>query len=193
MRRLLLFFCIILMLVPTLTVAAQTDAQAEAQFAQVIHIVQPGETLNSIAQLYGTTAQAIAAANGIFNANFIYVGQRLIIPTGGYPPTQSYYIVQRGDTLARIARRFGTTVWAIAQANNIFNINRIYVGQYLVIPGGTYPPTDPTVISYYVRYGDTLARIAAAYGTTWQAIAAYNGIVNPNRIYAGQLIYIPVW
>lgn len=47
---------------------------------QHIHIVQPGETLYRIARYYGTTVQAIAALNGIFNPNLIYVGQRLVIP-----------------------------------------------------------------------------------------------------------------
>ncbi len=47
---------------------------------QRIHIVQRGETLFRIARYYGTTVQAIAAANGIIDPNRIYVGQRLIIP-----------------------------------------------------------------------------------------------------------------
>lgn len=45
-----------------------------------IHVVQRGETMYRIARYYGTTVQAIAAANGIVNPNLIYVGQRLVIP-----------------------------------------------------------------------------------------------------------------
>lgn len=51
------------------------------------------------------------------------------------------YIVQPGDTLFIIAQKFNTTVDAIARANNITNINVIYVGQILIIPTGTVPPT----------------------------------------------------
>jgi putative chitinase len=175
---------------------AQSDAQA-SYAGQTWYVVQRGDTLASIARWFGTTVQAIAAANGIYNVNFIYPGQQLIIPTGGSqpPPSNNYYIVQRGDTLARIAARFGTTVWAIAQANNIQNVNWIYAGMYLVIPSGGYPPPPPqqNVIPYTVRPGDTLARIAAQYGSTVQAIASYNNIWNPNRIYWGMLIYIPVY
>ena len=198
MRRILLISCVLaLMLVSLVPVSAQFEPQA-AVGGETIHIVARGETLASIARSYGTTVQAIASANGIWNPNLIYPGQRLVIPVGGTPPptppppSQTYYIVQRGDTLAKIARNFGTTIWAIAQANNIANPNVIYVGMYLVIPSGT-PPPPTTIIQYYVRPGDTLASIARAYGTTWQALAAYNNISNPNRIYWGMLLNIPVY
>jgi len=101
-----------------------------------VYIVQPGDTLWSIARRFGTTVDAIAWVNGIINPNYIYVGQRLIIPGGitPPPPSQIVYIVRWGDTLWSIARRFGTTAWAIALANNLWNPNYIYVGQRLVIP-----------------------------------------------------------
>lgn len=121
------------------------------------HTVRPGETLGSISRLYGVTAQAIAQANQIVNPNLIYVGQLLTIPGGSNPtptpppgatptPTPpptggSVYVVQAGDTLNRIAIRFGVTTTAIMQANGLTNPNLIYVGQTLNIPaGGTNPP-----------------------------------------------------
>jgi len=61
------------------------------------------------------------------------------------PPTgnSGTYVVQRGDTLYRIAIRFGTTVRALQLANNLWTA-RIHVGQVLIIPGGTNPPPQPT-------------------------------------------------
>ena len=100
-----------------------------------VHIVRQGETLRSIANMYGMTVDAIARANGIVNANYIWVGQRLTIPGGGAAPEGGQtYVVQPGDTLASIAVQFGTTAWAIANANNLPNVNIIYVGQTLRIP-----------------------------------------------------------
>jgi LysM repeat protein len=66
---------------------------------------------------------------------------------------------------------------------------------YLIIPSGTPPPNPPppSVIQYYVRPGDTLASIARQFGTTWQAIAQFNNITNPNVIYWGMLLNIPVY
>jgi len=190
-RRFMLLLVLALLPLATQTVTAQPAEQV----AQIIHVVRSGDTLYSIARYYGVTPEAIATANGIYNYNFIYVGQQLIIPMGGYtPPSQGYsaYYVRSGDTLARIARNYGTSVAAIAQLNGISNINRIYVGQLLYIPTGT-PPPPTQIITYTVQYGDTLGRIARYYGTSVAALVSYNGIRNPNRIYAGTLLYIPIY
>lgn len=112
------------------------------------------------------------------------------------------YYVQRGDTLASIARRFDTTIQEIAEANNIANPNFIYVGQYLFIPGehdddGDTTP-EPTPIpppcqqgTHVVQRGETLFSIGLRYGFTVTQMAEANGITNPNFIYAGQVLIIP--
>lgn len=106
------------------------------------YTVVAGDTLYSIANRYGTTLQAITAVNYIPNVNYIYVGQKLCIPTGQPGPTPTpqtggctaYYTVKAGDTLIGIAATYGTTYWAIAMANNISNPNLIYPGTTLCIP-----------------------------------------------------------
>jgi LysM repeat protein len=188
------------------------------------HTVKPGETLNSIAAMYGTTVEAIMRANGLSNPNLIFAGQTLIIPNCGHggpatavppvyppnpPPSQPpssgacfTYIVRAGDTVSGIAARTGDTVMGIAKRNGLVNPNLIFAGQPLTIcPGGSggyHPPCQPcpppphTCRAYYtVRPGDTLFRIAMTYGTTVYAIAAANGLANPNWILAGQTLCIP--
>lgn len=93
------------------------------------HVVKQGETLKTIAALYGVTPELIAAANGITNVNLIYAGQVLKIPQA-----PRYYTVQAGDTLANIATRYGVTLQALVTANNITNINLVKTGQRLLIP-----------------------------------------------------------
>ena len=160
-----------------------------------VHVVQRGETLYSIAARYGTTVQAIAQANGLSNLNLVYVGQRLVIPSGGgsTAATGSTYTVRAGDTLWSIAARHGTTVSLLMQANGLTNANVVYVGQRLTIPGGsTGSSGTPSGGAFYVvRAGDTLASIASRYGTTVSAIASANGLANPNYIYPGQRLRIP--
>jgi LysM repeat protein len=110
-----------------------------------VHVVKRGETLYSIARRYGTTAAALASANGLRNPNLVYAGQRLTIPGGGgsssrgggaMPSGGAVHVVQRGETLYSIARRYGTTAAAVAATNGLRNQNLIYVGQRLTIPGG---------------------------------------------------------
>jgi murein DD-endopeptidase MepM/ murein hydrolase activator NlpD len=118
-----------------------------------VYVVQPGDTLFSIALRFGLTASDITAANNLSNPNLIFVGQRLVIPgdrpvvepaivteseeerdTEPTPTPPGVYVVQPGDTLLDIASRFGLTVTDIVLANSIRNPDYLYVGQELVIP-----------------------------------------------------------
>lgn len=199
-RRTVIAFLVALLLVGACpgVVAASPPAQG-----QTVHVVQPGETLFRIAQTYGVTVDDLVAANNLADRNLIHVGQELIIPSPGATPVSatgvspsparsSSYVVQPGDTLMLIARRFSTTVEAIAQANGILNPNLIVVGQSLTVPTppGAPPPPWQTVI-HVVQPGETLARIALRYQTTVWAIAQINELNNPNVIYAGQRLVIP--
>lgn len=122
--------------VPTHTPVPTPTAPPGTPGAPAVHVVQRGENLFRIALRYGTTVEAIAAANGIRNPQLIYVGQRLTIPQGGgtTPGGGRTHVVQPGENLFRIALRYGTTAQAIAAANNLPNIHLIYVGQVLRIP-----------------------------------------------------------
>jgi LysM repeat protein len=109
------------------------------------------------------------------------------------PPIPTRYVVQRGDTLYSIARRFGVSIWQLASLNNIPNINLIYVGQVLMIPapGPTPPGPGPAPTQYVVQFGDTLFSIARRFGVNVWQLASYNNIPNPNYIRAGQVLLIP--
>ena len=106
------------------------------------------------------------------------------------PPSQTTisYRIRPGDTLSKIADRYGTTAAALAQLNGIANPNRIYAGQVIRIPVKSSDPPQPAY--YVVRRGDTLSGIASRFGTTYQKLMKLNGIRNPNLIYAGQRLRI---
>lgn len=101
-------------------------------------------------------------------------------------PATSTYTVQSGDTLSSIAAKFGTNYQALASLNGISNPNLIYVGQVLRVNGSASTGS----VYYTVRAGDSLSAIASRYGTSYQSIAALNGLSNPNLIYAGQTLKI---
>jgi LysM repeat protein len=121
------------------------------------YVVQSGDTLLGIAIRFDTTVQAIMAVNGL-NSTTIHAGTELLIPSGesSVPPptntpsaatTPAYttYVVQAGDALDTIARRFGTTVQAIMELNRLTSTT-IHAGTQLLIPGGgsTAPPAGAT-------------------------------------------------
>ena len=110
--------------------------------------------------------------------------------------------VAPGDSLSAIAARNGTSVSAIAAANGIANPNVIVAGRRLTIPGGGSGYSAPASSSsggsyssgggtYRVRPGDTLGAIAARGGISVSALAALNGISNPNRISVGTVLSLP--
>lgn len=102
-------------------------------------------------------------------------------------PSATTYTVKSGDTLSGIAAKFGVSVGQISGYRS-GNPNLIYPGEVLTIGGASSAPSSTV---YTVKSGDTLSGIAAMYGTTYQALASYNGIANPNLIYPGQRITIP--
>ena len=121
-----------------------------------------------------------------------------VVPAAAAPVASTCgatYTVARGDTLARIASRCGTTISAILAANpNIRNANLIYTGQRLHMPGGSTGPQPGPVggTTYIVRRGDTLANIAARFGVTTTALLRANPqIRNANYITVGQKLTIP--
>ncbi|WP_099205901.1 LysM peptidoglycan-binding domain-containing protein [Scatolibacter rhodanostii] len=109
-------------------------------------------------------------------------------PAPAPQPASNTYTVQSGDTLSGIASRYGTTYQNLANLNGIANPNLIYPGQVLKVSGSV--ASAPTAQTYVVKSGDTLSGIASKYGTTYQAVAAKNGISNPNLIYPGQVLKI---
>jgi LysM repeat protein len=109
------------------------------------------------------------------------------------PPTSAQtYVVRAGDTLFGIALRYGVTLTALAQANNVLPpAYVIYIGQVLVIPGSssTTPPVGYS--QYVVKAGDYLVKIARLYNLYWGTLATVNGIQYPYVIYPGQVLLIP--
>ncbi|MBI5931607.1 MAG: LysM peptidoglycan-binding domain-containing protein [Chloroflexi bacterium] len=144
---------------PTITTSdpvAVASNPAPADSA-LIHIVQPGQTLASIAQQYGVAWQDLATWNNLTDPNTIFAGQRLVVNGAAAPGsaavagptivqnapattgTERTHVVQIGEHLASIARLYGLRWTTIARANNLQNPNQIYAGQQLIIPAQDDP------------------------------------------------------
>ena len=135
---------------PAFAANAESDTATTAESGGVYHTVRYGEYLSHIAVRYGVSIQAILQANPhIINPNLIYAGTVLYIPSGYYydpyyyPPIPNYgtggycryqHYVSYGENLSSISAWYGVSPWAVAQANNVYNLNYIYAGTYLCIP-----------------------------------------------------------
>ena len=117
------------------------------------------------------------------------------------------YQLRVGDTLSGVAKRLGVSLADLAAANGITNPDRVLAGRVLMVPRGKPAPPTPapapaapppvfvaggaTTVDHVVRPGDTLARLAAARGTTVGRLAEVNGLRNPNLIRIGQRLALP--
>jgi murein DD-endopeptidase MepM/ murein hydrolase activator NlpD len=104
------------------------------------YTVRWGDTLSAIGRRLGVAPTSLASANGIADLDRIKAGQVLTVPQGGHAVAVGttagvFHVVQSGENLATIARRFGTTQSALVSANGLSNPNRLAIGQRLVIPG----------------------------------------------------------
>ncbi|NPA32691.1 MAG: LysM peptidoglycan-binding domain-containing protein [Aquificae bacterium] len=189
----------------------------------ILYKVKKGDTLSTIAKRFGTSVSAIKRANNL-RSNRIRVGQKLKIPVKSVrsksyktakrtkTTTRTKYItyrVKRGDTLSKIAKKFGTSVKEIKRVNNLKS-SRIRVGQKLKIPVKevvrrkkeenvrtrervVYEKVRKRVyVRYRVKKGDSLIKIAKKFGTSVRTIKRVNGLKS-NRIYVGQVLKIPVY
>jgi murein DD-endopeptidase MepM/ murein hydrolase activator NlpD len=178
-----------------------------------VHTVRRGETLFKIAQRYDTTVDAIIAANGITDRRHISVGQRFVIPVAApaapavpaapapasapapaaSPAGGTVHTVRLGETLGRIARRYGTTVDAILALNPVANRNVIHVGDRFAIPGTAPAPAPGTAGApgvYVVQPGDTLASVAARHGMSAESLATANGLGPSDMLVAGNRLFL---
>ena len=159
----------------------------------IVYTVQSGDTLYKIANQYGVTVAEIMELNNL-GTTVLTVGEQILIPNKSQDTTTTY-TVQSGDSLYKIANEYGVTVDEIITANNLKSTT-LQIGQKLVIPTGTIQPTPtPTppnnnYITYTVKSGDSLYKIANNYNTTVNAIKELNNLTS-NNLSIGQQLKIP--
>jgi murein DD-endopeptidase MepM/ murein hydrolase activator NlpD len=164
------------LLVPSADVVATTQA----------HIVQAGESLSAIAELYQVSMDSLIALNNLTNANQIYPGQVLaitgeILPTPTPVPAEMTIEPEATDSSA-------TTVEPEATVSPETAIIPTPAQPITVAENGL--PTLSTNL-HTVQSGETLYRIAIQHGLTVPELASANSIIDPTVIYVGQQLIIP--
>lgn len=96
------------------------------------YIVQEGDTISSIAQKFHISVNTILWANNLSSKSILKPGQKLVI----LPVSGVLHIVEKGDTLSGIAKEYGVPQKDIMDVNDLSSEGKIYIGDFLIIPGG---------------------------------------------------------
>ena len=156
------------------------------------YVIQPGDSLYSIASRLGMDADALANLNGIQDPDMIVIGQQL--RTRGPAPTgRKVYVVAPGDTISTIAQRYGVGEDDLLRLNNIQNHDLIAIGQEITVPTGTSGANTAksSPRQYAIKNGETLSDVAATFGVSVADLVALNGIDEPDLVQPGQILMIP--
>lgn len=170
------------------------------------YTVKKGDSLYSIARIYNTTVQKLIDLNNL-KGNNLSIGQMLRIPETYTKedemviPNYINYIVKKGDSLYSIARNNNTTVDIILSDNGL-GTNALSIGQNLKIrssnniveecigPDYIIPVINSPTITYTVKKGDSLYKIANSYNTSVSDIIGLNNLKS-NNLSIGQVLKIP--
>ena len=109
-----------------------------AQSVQTVHVIKEGETLSQLARKYGTTVGDIMRFNGMGTDSKLFVGEKVKIPEAGVKvltATAKTHVVEKGETLYQLSKKYGVTVNQLRNWNNITG-NNIQIGQVLKVSEG---------------------------------------------------------
>ncbi|MDF2839784.1 MAG: polysaccharide deacetylase [Clostridia bacterium] len=141
--------------------------------------VRSGDTLYKIASAFKTSIEYLAKLNNLNPPYALMVGQSLIVPNVNIGYLE--HVIKPGDTLYKIALMYNITIQDIVQANNLANVNYLYIGQILKIPGS---------LTHTVKAGDTLWLISQMYKVPIGDIMQKNSLPSSGMIYIGQKLII---
>ena len=188
----------------TLVYPSEMPADLAGVGEKPVYVVRVGDTPELLANVFQVDPQTFRQQHQLWYLHPLTAGKEISLPTSSAAapngrtvaslpsprPSRENgqdlrYTVRRGDSLERIARRYGTTVRALRAANGLRG-TQINIGAVLRIPTGRTETRR-----YRVRWGDTLGAIALRYNTTIATLVRLNNLRN-HQIQAGKVLRIPV-
>lgn len=183
----------------------------------ITHKVTKGDTLWSISKQYNLSLQLILAFNNIKDKDTLSIGQIIKISQDNFPAADyNMHIVNKGETLWLIARKYNLSVELILATNDIANSELISIGQEMKIPShknavaetkivnqavidkkndninnNISQPENAEPIVYTVKAGDNLWNISRKYGVSVEVIVSVNNLKEKNLLSLGQKLEIP--
>lgn len=199
---------------PNLIVAGRTLLIPSSN-GETTHVVRMGDTVTRLAQIYGTTADAIVQRNKLADANLIRVGQTLVIPRAATtapaapvttaappkvaPPTTVAPVAAPPAPAAPAPTTTAAPAAAINATTTTTAVPATTAPAVTQAPTTTPPGTIPRIgagggvvsTMWVVQPGDTVASIAARFGLTPRRLASANAIAETDPLLPGQRIYVP--
>ncbi len=199
-------------------IAGLSNLPPQERVRVVNHRVRPGETLGAISRRYDVSVEALRKANRL-KGNTIHAGQDLVITAyperiaalGAIPSqpatktaargggsAQQRYTVRQGDTLWSIAQSYGVSLGALAARNELGANEPLAIGRKLEIPAAaTLAATDPAatnlqIMTYTVKSGDTLSRIARTFSVAVADLLSWNKLRSAHELKPGQRLVMYV-
>lgn len=169
--------------------------------------VKSGDTLGAIAKRFGTSVSALQAANNLKSSQ-LRIGQSLSIPgqaplnspyaiqaeqelaQQGTKNTGTYYTVKSGDSFWTIAKKHGTSIKNLLKWNDLPATATLKPGQKLLVVNKTTTTKDDNKVTYQIKSGDTLHKIASKFDVSKKDILEWNKVKNESYIHPGQELTI---
>lgn len=151
-----------------------------------IHVVERGDTLFDLSRLYNTTVAQLRSLNDLGAGTSLQVGQSIVAPAVDETVVERY-IVQSGDSLYSIARRYDVDLQVLQMLNRLADIRDLRADQAILVPildGATFA-------IHVIQIGDTLEDIAETNDTSVELLQSLNGIADPSLIELGKTIIVP--
>lgn len=174
---------------PVIALEHPTPSPASSQIPLQQYVTHDGETIDGVANATGRSTETLLWANTISEPDKpLPAGVQLNVP----PVDGLLYLVQPGDTLARIAEAVEAQPGNITgyAPNHVAQDSDLVPGQLILVPGASIKNRE-RVVTYDVRRGDTVGAIAGRFGLQPGAILLANDVSDPNLIYEGQALIIP--
>ncbi len=152
-----------------------------------VYVVEPGDSLYNIARRYHTTVAQLRSLNGVGGGRDLTVGRSIIVPKVDETIFETV-VVETGDSLYSLSRRYDVSVSVLRVINRLADTRRLKVGEVILAP----TLEDAALGIHVIRPGESLTKLAEGYGTSIEFLQALNGIANPSLIQLDDTILVPL-
>ncbi len=163
---------------------------AAAQDTGPIYIVQPGDTLSSIAARFNVTVEELIAANGTADPNLLTAGQQLIIPgLEGVTGILNTKVINFGDSFRALSRQTQVPATLLRRLNRLVSPAELYIGASLIVP--QEEGQTGLTAHFTPKPGETLLEMAVRQNSDVWTLASLNALTGSWSALPGDVLYAP--